>query len=354
MTASDALEAFGEMVIAIDHRAGRIAWISPETHPSLPDIAPGAPVDRLEQCLPGCGELAGSAGQKSDEPPHAYLTARDGRVVHVRAARRSDGTTYLKIENALERQKAVQRHLADRERLMLTWRSTSVGEMASTIAHELNQPLGAVGNLLNGLKSRAARGRLTPEDTDVALNRALEHLHYASGIIARMREYVDARQPRRGPLAPADLAQRTLDLLDWEIERENIQTAVRIGPDLPPISGDEIMVQQVIANLARNAIDAMRVRPGDSRRLTIEAVSDGDQVEIRIGDTGTGLDAEQADRLFTPFFTTKPSGMGIGLNICRSIIELHSGSLWFTRNDEGGTTFHIALPVARQAAELAS
>lgn len=305
----------------------------------------------LEAALPGCGKLLGRVAEGRSDRPHAYLAAADGTVFHVRAAHGDGGCIYLKIENALDRQKAQTRHLADRERLMLTWRSTSIGEMASTIAHELNQPLGSIGNLLNGLKLRAKRDRLDAGEAERALERALEQLRYASGIIVRMREYVDARRPSSQPLDPDRLARNTLDLLDWEIEREGVQAEVRIAPGLPCLAGDEVMIQQVIVNLSRNAIDAMRACPEDRRRLTIEALADDrERIEIRIRDSGTGLDAIQSESLFTPFFTTKASGMGIGLNICRSIIELHRGELWFTRGDTGGTTFHVALPVAAEPA----
>lgn len=352
MTVSDALSAFGETVIAFDPAGDRIVWSSPALSPPLPHLTAGLDGATLDAHLPGSRKLLREATGGTDRP-HAYLAAPDGTVFHVRSARGRENNIYLKIESALDRQKAQSRHLADRERLMLTWRSTSIGEMASTIAHELNQPLGSIGNLLNGLKSRAKRGRLTAEDAGMAFDRALEQLRYASGIIARMREYVDARQPSSQPLAPDRLATNTLDLLDWEIERERVQAEVRIDPRLPRLAGDEVMIQQVIVNLARNAIDAMRARPEGHRRLTIEAVADHgrDRIEIRIGDTGTGLDETQSESLFTPFFTTKASGMGIGLNICRSIIELHRGELWFTRGEEGGTTFHIALPMALETAE---
>jgi signal transduction histidine kinase len=114
------------------------------------------------------------------------------------------------------------------------------------------------------------------------------------------------------------------------------------------VAGDGVMLQQVLVNLLRNALDAMIDTPAGQRRLAIASrLDDAGQVEIAIADSGSGIDADAASQLFMPFFSTKPTGMGIGLNICRSLIELHQGRLWYTPNDGGGCTFHIALPLAQ-------
>lgn len=352
VTANNAIDAFGDCIFALDPETGRVSWASKAFETQFPAAGPGASLDSLNDNLAsGLTHLAERAGR--EDGCYGCLSD-DGAVYDAWAGLAVDGLIYVRLQDALARQKAQTRHIADRERLILTSRSMSVGEMASTIAHELNQPLGALSNLLNGLKARASRGKLSGGEAEAALGRALDQVGYASGIIARIREYVDARKPRRETLDLPQIAVTVLDLLDWEIQREGVSAEIAIAPGLPPVHGDAVMIQQVITNLARNAIDAMRIQPCDARWLEIAAqtASDG-RVEILISDSGAGLDPERAETLFTPFFTTKPSGMGIGLNICRSIIEIHSGNLWFTRNEAGGTTFHIALPAASESEEAA-
>jgi signal transduction histidine kinase len=354
VTAEKAIDAFGDCLAALDPETGRVRWTSTAFEAQFPDIKPGGTLAALDQDLDRCVSQALAQSQESGWAYSCLPHRRSGVVYDAFFARGADGSLYLRLQDASERREAQRRHLADRERLILTSRSMSVGEMASTIAHELNQPLGSVANLLNGLSARAARGTLAREDIQPALSKAADQVMFAAGIIARIREYVDSRQPRREPLDLSRLSRTVLDLLDWEIQRERVDTQLRVPEDLPRALGDEIMIQQVMTNLTRNAIDAMRLQPQDRRRLMIEAdAAAPDRVEIRISDNGAGLDEDQAARLFTPFFSTKPGGMGIGLNICRSIIELHRGDLWFTRNPEGGATFHIALPARPDQAEAA-
>ncbi|MEL7453173.1 MAG: sensor histidine kinase, partial [Pseudomonadota bacterium] len=241
---------------------------------------------------------------------------------------------------------ARQRHLADREALLFTSRSLSIGEMATTIAHELNQPLGSVANLLNLLASRLKTGHLDVEETAPVIDRLLTQIGYASGIISRMREYVDDRPVQKRQLDLRQVVGRAVDLLDWECRRDGISVSVEIAEDLPAFCGDAVMVQQVLVNLARNGIEAMKYQPCEERTLTFSARLESDMVDIIISDTGAGLSDEVAERLFTPFFSTKGGGgMGIGLNICRSIAERHGGGLWHEQTTGGGTSFHINFPV---------
>lgn len=243
---------------------------------------------------------------------------------------------------------AAQRHLEDRERLLLTSRVVSVGEMASMLAHELNQPIGSIANLLRGLRARLNRQSLDPATALEAIDKALEQALYAAGVIARVRSFVDQRQPRVERLDLPGLAQRTLELLDWEIRRGAVEVATDFDPATPPVSGDPVMVRQVLVNLARNALDAMRGR--EARRLSLCCQGRPGEAWITIADTGPGVAAEQAEKLFSPFFTTKADGMGLGLGVCRSIVELHGGRLWFEPAAGGGAAFHLALPAAEKEA----
>ena len=258
---------------------------------------------------------------------------------------------------ALER--ATRRHLEDRERLLFTSRSVAVGEMATTLAHELNQPLGAVTNVLRGLKTRIATAAAQPQANalpmlEQGVQLALDQVQYAARIIGRIRDYTQSRQPRRERVDLNALLHNSLTMLDWDLGRHGVQLSMALAPEAQDgataVAGDGVMLQQVLVNLLRNAIDAMGDTPAGQRRLDIVSRIDaaGTQIEIAIADTGSGIDDEGAAQLFMPFYSTKPTGMGIGLNICRSLIELHQGRLWFTPNPgRRGCTFHVALPLVQ-------
>lgn len=331
-----ALDALGLAVAAFDE-AGRLAWRTDAFARLAPDLAPGdAAVGAV---------LAALEAVRRGERPALDLA---GEAFEVRGGA-GEGLTYLSLDSAAERQQAEARRLADRERLLLTSRVMSVGEMATMIAHELNQPIGSITNIARGLKARLARGALSTEEGVEALDRAAEQALYASGVIQRMRSFVEQRQPQVEPLDLPRLVRATLDLLDWEIARDKVAARSQFA-SLPPVLGDAVMIQQVLVNLARNGLDAMRGGPGP-RRLTISArpMEGSDRmVELTVADSGPGVSEAAAARMFSPFFSTKAGGMGVGLGICRSIVELHRGRLWHAPDPEGGTVFHIALPAARQ------
>jgi C4-dicarboxylate-specific signal transduction histidine kinase len=259
--------------------------------------------------------------------------------------------------------KLIQRHLQDRERLLFTSRVLSVGEMAATLAHEINQPLGTITNVLHGLQKRlakyAAGQPVNISDLEQGVSLAMDQAHFASRVIARIREYTASHRPRTEFLDLSKITQECVSLLDWEIQHLEVRVNTDVGPPPleAPVMGDAVMLQQVIINLMRNALDAMRDIAPENRHLYVTLLHQPpltrglrEEWIVRIRDSGTGLSDSAEQQLFTPFSSNKPNGMGIGLNICRSFIELHEGRLWFTRNDpEVGCTFHIALPVAKEA-----
>ena len=181
---------------------------------------------------------------------------------------------------------------------------------------------------------------------------ASDQVQYAARIIGRVRDYTQSHQPRRERVDVMALLHNSLTLLDWDLARHHVQCSVSAdlpgGGTLPPVAGDGVMLQQVLVNLLRNAIDAMVETPVAERRLDVVCRVDAvdGRVEVAITDAGCGVGQDAAAQLFMPFFSTKPTGMGVGLNICRSLIELHQGSLWFTPNADRGCTFYVALPLA--------
>jgi len=226
--------------------------------------------------------------------------------------------------------------------------------MASTLAHELNQPLTAVSNYVRAARRIAAKGDHSPEPLLMeALTAAEAGARRAADIVRRLREFVS-----RGTVdvAPRDLAPlveeaSTLALLD-ETSR-GIQRSVRLDPGGRKVKADRVQVQQVLVNLIRNAVEAMRGRADAQILITSRAVS-ADLVEVRVADNGPGIAPEHMDNLFSHFMTTKAEGVGIGLPISRTIIEAHGGSIWAENRTGGGAVFCFTLPRARSRAGKAS
>lgn len=243
-----------------------------------------------------------------------------------------------------ERIETLDSHKSQQEKLLFTSRMMSVGEMAATLAHELNQPLAAIVNYLNG-SLRLVDQAGGPLQVERALQAARTQAEHASAVIARVREFVRAREPRRDAQDLPLIVDTVLELLRLEAERLQLRVELALAPQLPQVYADRVMVEQVLLNLVKNAIEAMREVPAAQRGLRIEArVSlDGD-VEVRVCDRGPGLSQAESEQLFSPFYTTKSDGLGIGLAICRSIIEYHEGRLFFEARDGGGSVFGFTLP----------
>lgn len=377
----EALEALGDAVALLDAERGELSWVSSAWARLQPALVVGLAREPLGAALPGLlaaidqlpwPVIAPGRGRvpqwgPSPAAPGAEGSAEDGAAPAAAASGarslRIEGPGWLaevaplvvlgrrlvvlRLADRREQGRALQRQLDDREQLLFTSRVISVGEMASTLAHELNQPIGAAANLLRGLRMRLARegaSRLDEAET-TALDRSIDQVMFAARVIARIREFTHARQPRPVPLDLAALVHKSAALLDWDLERTGT-TLVLHGPDRPvPVRGDEVMLQQVLVNLMRNALDAMRGDPPEAPRLEVSVRPGPQEVEVQVRDNGCGLSDEAEQRLFVPFASTKPSGMGLGLSICRSFIELHQGRLWFSRNEGRGATFHISLPI---------
>jgi signal transduction histidine kinase len=240
---------------------------------------------------------------------------------------------------------ANSRYLEDREKLLFTSRSITVSEMASTLAHELNQPIGTLNNLIIGIKSRLNSTSYNNFEIDGALDKSLEQIKYTSDIITRIRDYTQSRQPKLSTIKINTLIHKCISLMDWEIKHANIEFTYLDNDDNTVVFGDEVMLQQVIVNLIRNGIDASVESSSKQTKIKIITTCTDNSIQISIQDNGKGMTQQEADNIFIPFASNKSSGMGIGLNICRSFIELHKGRLWLTQNTDSGCTSHILLPL---------
>jgi len=231
-----------------------------------------------------------------------------------------------------------------RDSLFSTSRTISVSEMATTLAHELNTPIGTISNILRGLKIRLAKPDTPKETLDNAISQALEQTKFTQNIINRIRDFTQSRRPKHQVIDLRDQLTDAVSLLDWMLSHNGCRVSVQV-PDTPVlIMGDATMLQQVLINLIRNAVDAMENQQPSRRHISVQVSSNSEQATVSIRDTGQGL-GDGADQLFVPFATSKANGMGVGLNICRSFVELHQGRLWLSPNDDEGCTSFVELPV---------
>jgi PAS domain S-box-containing protein len=225
-------------------------------------------------------------------------------------------------------------------------RLTTMGELTASIAHEVNQPLTAVTNNANACLRLLARRNLDPE----VLRRALEEIvadgTRASTVIARIRGFIKKAPAEKSDLDINEVIQEVLALARRELSENRVLLEPQLTEALPPVLADRVQLQQVLLNLIMNGIEAMAALTSRPRLLWVQSrIDESGDVLIAVRDSGPGLGSE-SDRVFTPFFTTKANGMGMGLPISRSLIEGHGGRLWATPNSPHGAVFSFTLPTA--------
>jgi len=251
---------------------------------------------------------------------------------------------FVNITSRIESERFRQ---TQQERLLLTSRLMSVGELASTLAHELNQPLAAISNFVQGALRRLRSGSGASTELIEALEHAGLQAEHAARVVSRMRDFVRTREPQRQPTSIEGVVCAVARLMDPEAQKRGVSLSLDLPAALPPAFADRVMIEQVVLNLVKNALDAMDQTPAGRRHLLISAcINSDEQIQVAVKDTGPGFPRDAEAQIFSPFFTTKPEGMGIGLSICRSIIEYHDGRLSFCGNPDGGATFSFTLPMA--------
>jgi two-component system, LuxR family, sensor histidine kinase DctS len=242
---------------------------------------------------------------------------------------------------------------ASLDRLQATARLASVGEMASLLSHELNQPLAAISSYASGTLNLLARDGAVVDPADIApaIQRIGEQAERAGRVIRSVADFVRRRDQKHEPTPPKALIDAIAPLLDLQAKKLGIRVQTRIDPAAPPVVCDRTMVEQVLLNLARNGMQAMpEGNPAPASglrvlRLGVRRLA-GPWVEFSVGDHGHGMSDEVQARLYTPFFTTKPEGMGLGLSLCRTVIEQHGGALAHEPAQPRGTVFRFTLPAA--------
>jgi len=295
-----------------------------------------------------------------------YLNTHEARIIGIGRevkARRKDGTVFPihlaigevgfrgtvrfigMIRDLTDEKKAEERKLRLHTDMITASRLTTMGEMAAAMAHEINQPLAAIANYASASERLLARETNNIEDIKIALDQIKSQAHRAGEIIRRLRNFV---KPESVDLVPTDMGviiDEIRPLAEVDAHANNIAISFDVSTNLPEIVADQLQIQQVILNLLRNGIDAMHDNDPEDRHLELHCyISTPDTVCIDVVDHGHGISEEAGKKLFHPFFTTKASGMGMGLAISHTIVKSHSGELSFSNNLSGGATFSVTLP----------
>jgi len=336
---------------------------------------------RIQVFSPSCQKLFGYApdevlGRNVDmlmpEPYHSehdayierYLKTHEPHIIGIGrevVGRRKDGSTFpmylsvgegevnglrifVGIVSDISERRARDKRIQELQgELLHVTRMTAMGEMTSALAHEINQPLTALLNYTSAARHVASTlGEPGAKLLDI-LNRAIDQAERAGLIIRRLRNFIEKREPNRAEENINKVVEDAIALGLAGVRDSGIKWTLKLQPVLPPVLIDKVQIQQILVNLIRNAIEAMAGLP--KRQLTLRTQLDGNEVEVSVSDSGHGLPEDVVSRLFHPFVTTKDSGMGMGLSICRKIAESHGGRLWLDENSPKGATFKLRLPI---------
>ncbi|CAG0932649.1 MAG: Adaptive-response sensory-kinase SasA [Rhodocyclaceae bacterium] len=250
------------------------------------------------------------------------------------------------VVDITERKRAEELARQQQDKLQFTARLVTMGEMASTLAHEINQPLSAISSYTTGCLNRIEAGDLSRDELREALGKLASQAQRAGRVIRRIYDFVRRSEPQRAPCDINTAVDDAVGLIEGDARKRGVRILPSLAEGLPPVRADRVMLEQVLLNLMRNGIEAMQATPLADRQIVVRTAAVADGIEVGVADRGSGIAEEAAARLFEPFFSTKPEGMGMGLNICRSIIESHKGRMWVEANEEGGSVFRFILPPA--------
>lgn len=319
------------------------------------DELSGLPAHELTEAGIHPREVFVEARQKWFDVRARYLQWTDGRLAQMIIA--TDITARVRAEEIAD---------AQAEKAQVTSRLVTMGEMASSVAHELNQPLTAITNYCNGMVSRVQSDAIDKEDLVAALQKTARQAQRAGQIIHRIRAFVKRSEPQRQPTQASKVVEDAVELANIELRRRHVAIRVYVAQRLPALMVDPILIEQVLLNLLKNAAEAIdgSQMPPPRRHIELRVIprhtaDEGGVIEFSVTDQGPGLPAETAERLYEAFFSTKPDGLGIGLGLCRTIVESHRGRMraenLYNGDQVAGCRFSFTLPVelAARCADVA-
>jgi PAS domain S-box-containing protein len=319
----------------------------PRTDESMDDVDSfvGLPTGGLTSAQSENAEIFVPELGKWLEVRSRYLNWVDGRLAQLVIA-----------TDITPRRHAEEQSAAQAERAQSSSRLITMGEMASSVAHELNQPLTAINNYCNGLVSRIRKQQITEEDLLAALEKTARQAQRAGQIIQRIRSFVKRSEPNRTLADVTLIVSEAVELAEIELRRRNVRLSHYVAARLPKLLVDPILIEQVLVNLLRNAAESIEHarRPPSRRSVELRVIPKDVEgqpvVEFSVLDSGQGLAPEVMERLYEAFFSTKAEGMGIGLNLCRSIVESHQGRMQaeniYNGTDVAGCRFSFWIPIA--------
>jgi len=254
------------------------------------------------------------------------------------------------IRDITERKRSEEEIHQIRERLSQFGRLSTLGEMAAGLAHELNQPLTAIATYTQACQRLIESGQSDDDEILATLKKCDSQAQRAGDVIRRLRQFVQKKELGPQEVSCDDLIHDLAALAEVDARNNDIPLTIDVAERLPKIMVDAVQIQQVILNLIRNGIDAMMNMDHYDEGISVSVTKfENDQIKIAVTDHGSGITKEDEKKIFQPFFTTKSSGLGLGLAICQSIVASHGGVLSFTKNPSGGTTFYFTLPVISEA-----
>jgi two-component system sensor histidine kinase DctS len=344
----------GRLVYVNKAMADMVGYAPEELVGLLPPMPYWAP-DEIEQTMQR--HLRNMAGLAPRDGYESRWRHRDGTPVDVMVfeapfvdAKGQQIGWMASILNTTERKRMEDRERRQTETMAHHARLTMLGEVASTLAHELNQPLSAIASYNAGLQNALGGRDDLPERIHTALLRQGEQATQAGRIVRRIREFLTRREPQREPCLVGDIIASGVNLLRKDLARHQVELKVLPGEALPEVEADPILIEQVVVNLVRNACDALQGSSTQPRRIQVASQRvAGGFVKVSVHDNGPGLNGQGVEVLCAPFHTTKPEGMGMGLAICRSIVELHYGAMDAGLSHLGGAVFSFTLPAVHHS-----
>jgi PAS domain S-box-containing protein len=365
------LSSIGDAVIATDHQA-RVTFMNPVAE----SLTAWPQSEAVGRPLPEVFRIAHEETRKTVEDPaakvmrlgivvglanHTVLLARDGREILIDDCGApiidDQGATagaVLVFRDITQRRRAEEALRASQAALVHATRLTTMGELVASIAHELNQPLMASVTNAETCLQWLSGDKPNIEEARKAAERVLRNGHRAGDVIKSVRALVRKSTSRMMQLDINGMIAEILDLMRPEIRRHEVVLSTELLPSVEPVWADRVQIEQVLVNLIMNAIEAMSLVVDRPRALRISSEGDGDNVLVAIADSGSGIELSKIDQIFEAFFTNKPEGMGMGLSICRSILEAHRGRIWASQNRPHGSILRFTLPEAKVGSSVES